>query len=270
MPRPIKEGIDYFPFDVNFFFDKKIKRLRAGYGNDGVMVYVYLLCEIYRNGYYIDYDDDLILDISDELNISENSTKQILNYLLSRSLFDDTLVKSVKVLTAASIQLRYQEAVRKRSEKRASGCIEVDGRFWVLEEKDTLSFIKVRHPEVTLANNEVFRANNSVFPEKNSQSKVKESKVKKSRGEEQAPRLNFGEFGNIRLTDAEYQQLSEKYGRGNVDKYIRKMDVYLAETGRSYKSCYLSLIKWLDGDNVRKTASDGFDPDKYKEFINNI
>lgn len=78
MARPRKKGLDYFPFDVDFFSDKKIKRLRARYGNDGITIYMYLLCEIYRSGYYIDYDEDLILDISDELNISENETKQII------------------------------------------------------------------------------------------------------------------------------------------------------------------------------------------------
>lgn len=177
----MKTGLDYFHFDVSFFSEKKIKRLRARYGNDGVMVYVYLLCEIYRNGYYIDYDDDLILDISDELNITENSTKQIMNYLLSRSLFDDTLAKSVKVLTAKSVQLRYQEAVRKRAAKRSSECIEVEEKFWVLKKEDTESFIKVCHFGETTANNDVFRANNSIIQEKNTQSKVKESKVNKSK-----------------------------------------------------------------------------------------
>ena len=72
MARPQKTGLDYFPFDVDFFSDKKIRRLRAKYGNDGVTAYIYILCLIYRDkGYYAEYDDDLILDISDELNISE-------------------------------------------------------------------------------------------------------------------------------------------------------------------------------------------------------
>ena len=79
MARPMKNGLTYFPFDVDFFTDKKIKRLRAKYGADGIAVYMYLLCEIYRSGYYIEYDKDLILDISDELNLSEGSTTQIMN-----------------------------------------------------------------------------------------------------------------------------------------------------------------------------------------------
>ena len=84
MARPQKTGLDYFPFDVYFFSDKKIRRLRAKYGNDGVTAYIYILCLIYRDkGYYAEYDDDLILDLSDELNISEGLTRQIMGHLVS-------------------------------------------------------------------------------------------------------------------------------------------------------------------------------------------
>ena len=148
MSRPLKNGLAYFPFDVDFFTDKKIKRLRAKYGADGIAVYMYLLCEIYRSGYYIEYDEDLILDISDELNLSEGSTTQIMNYLLSRSLFDETLAKSVKVLTAASIQRRYQEA--KKGSKRD---IVVERDYWLLQKNETNSFIKLYPLEDNSENN---------------------------------------------------------------------------------------------------------------------
>lgn len=38
MARDRKEGLDYFSFDCDFFSDRKIKRLRAKFGTDGVMV----------------------------------------------------------------------------------------------------------------------------------------------------------------------------------------------------------------------------------------
>ena len=58
MARPKKSGLSYFPLDVDFFEDPKIKILRARYGRDGIVFYIYLLCEIYRQGYYIQVDDD--------------------------------------------------------------------------------------------------------------------------------------------------------------------------------------------------------------------
>ena len=54
LARPKKSGLSYFPLDTDFFDnDSRIKILKARYRADGIMIYVYLLCEIYKNGYYI-------------------------------------------------------------------------------------------------------------------------------------------------------------------------------------------------------------------------
>lgn len=174
MARPKKDGLDYFPFDVGFFLNRKIRRLHAKFHNNGIVVYIYLLCVIYQNGYYIDLDEDLILDISDAVGISENCTRQIVNYLFSRSLlFNDILAKSVKVLTAASIQRRYQEA--KKGGKRD---IEVDGKLWVLKNEETLGCIRVRSKKVNSEINASFSGKNG---NKSENYDTKESKVKESK-----------------------------------------------------------------------------------------
>lgn len=174
MAAPQKDNLDYFPFDVTFFSDKKIKRLRAKYGNDGVCLLIYLYTQIYAEGYYIAYDDDLILDVSDELNISENLTRQIIAYLFSRSLLNGTLAESVKVITAASIQRRYQEA--KKGVKRD---IVVRAEYWLLSPEETLSHIKVRPREGFSEKNGSNSENNGSNSENNG---TKESKVNKSKG----------------------------------------------------------------------------------------
>lgn len=103
MARPRKQGLGYFPLDVDFFQNKKIRILKAKYGVDGISVYLYLLCEIYKNGYYVPVDDDFIYIMADDLKMSNNKIKQVLNFLLEQSLFDNTLFQSDKVLTSASI-----------------------------------------------------------------------------------------------------------------------------------------------------------------------
>lgn len=62
-------------------------------------------------------DEDFEYIISDDLKIDQNKAKQVLNFLLSRSLFDNTLFQSDKVLTSAGIQKRFQLAVRERARK---------------------------------------------------------------------------------------------------------------------------------------------------------
>ena len=81
MARPKKSGLSYFPLDVDFFEDPKIKILRARYGRDGIVFYIYLLCEIYRQGYYIQVDDDFEYIISDDLKMDQNKAKQGLELL---------------------------------------------------------------------------------------------------------------------------------------------------------------------------------------------
>ena len=40
MARPRKDGIDYFPFDTDFFSDKKIRILKSRFGADAILVYI--------------------------------------------------------------------------------------------------------------------------------------------------------------------------------------------------------------------------------------
>lgn len=269
MARPIKKGLSYFPLDVDFFSDKKIKRLRVKYGNDGIMVYIYLLCEIYRNGYYIDYDEDLILDISDELNISENSTKQILNYLLSRSLFDSKLAQSVKVLTAASIQRQYQEV-----KKKGKTIVDVDAKFWVLKKDETESSIKVRPIESFSENNRGFSEKNSDKSEINDtkESKEKKSKVKGEKSIEASPSpLSIRNlFENICASYGKVKYISEiiekeirkscKFYSENDFKTVfekaEKSSFLKGENSRNWKACFEWLVK---AENMQKVLNGCYD-----------
>ena len=63
----------YFRLDCDLFQDRKLKRLMRRWQNDGLAVYLALLCEIYRDkGYYIVADKDLIADIPDEKAIQSH------------------------------------------------------------------------------------------------------------------------------------------------------------------------------------------------------
>lgn len=141
MARRKQEGNRFFRLDVDFFSDKKVKILKARYGADGVTLYLYILCEIYKAGYYLKIDEDFEFIVSDDLSMDSNKVKQVLNFLLERSLFDNTLFQSDKVLTSAGIQKRFQLAVKERARKNP---IEV-GRYWLLKKEETEPFIKCTH-----------------------------------------------------------------------------------------------------------------------------
>lgn len=173
MARPKKNGLSYFPLDADFFEDNKIKILKARYKADGITMYIYLLCEIYKQGYYIEVDDDFEFILSDDLGIDQNKVKQVLNFLLKRSLFDDKLFNSDKVLTSAGIQRRFQIAVKERARKNP---VEV-GRYWLLKKEDTEPFIKCCLFEENPGNKDGFSGKNA---DKSAEESLKESKVNKS------------------------------------------------------------------------------------------
>lgn len=174
MARPKKDGLLYFSFDVDFFSDKKIKSLRARYGNDGIVFYIYLLTEIYRNSFYIrwdeDYEDNAIVD----LNLTEGFIKQVMTFLVNRSLLTSITVDTDTILTSPGIQKRYQEAA-----KALRRDVVVNGEYWLLKEEDTNTCIKFTQNESKYSKNLNKSCKNESKYSKNStkESKVKESKV---------------------------------------------------------------------------------------------
>ncbi len=177
MARPKRDGLLYFSFDTDFFYaDKRIKRLQAKFENDGLIFYIYLLTEIYRNGYYISWGEDAAEDAATDLHLKEGFIEQVLEYLRGRSLLTvSTLSTGVTIITSPGIQKRYQEAVKGRKRQ-----IEVDTEIWLLSKEETASCIKVTQNVSFSGKNQGNSEKNQSNSEKNhtKESKVNKSKVK--------------------------------------------------------------------------------------------
>ncbi len=261
MARPAKNGLNYFPLDVDFFSDRKIRSIRANYGTDGIALYIYTLCEIYRGGgYYIKADDDFIDLAAVDLGIAINEIRQILKFFCKRSLFDDTLFTTDTILTAASVQQRYQEA--KKDSKRD---IFVDGRLWLLEKSETLGFIKVRPNSDYSEKKPSFSENNSSFSEENPTSKVKESKVEESKAEVAADAAS----ASPTAASLNREYLVEIFGKENVDEYEQRYDSWKAKKGGKVRgNRYETILKMMKQDGVQKPESNSsFDMDAVKDHI---
>ena len=198
MARPRQKGNQYFSLDVDFFSDKKIKILKARYGADGITLYMYLLCEIYKSGYYLEIDQDYTFIISDDLNMNCDKVKQVLTFLLERSMFDKQLFQSDAVLTSAGIQRRYQLMVKSRAIKNP---VKIE-RYWLLSKEETETFIKVNSFLNDSVNNESYSKNNDSNSKNNAtkESKGKERKVKEKKHIETAPPADL--FNNQSLENA--------------------------------------------------------------------
>ena len=175
MARPRQDGLLYFSFDTDFFYaDQRIKRLHSRYGSDGMLFFIYLLTEIYRNGYYIRWDGESVDNAMDDLHLTEGLIEQVMTFLVSRSLLcKSTLANSDTVITSPGIQKRYQEAVKSRKRD-----VYVDAEIWLLDEKDTAAYIKVAYNQNKSCGNDNKSCGNE---SKSCGNDIKESKGKESK-----------------------------------------------------------------------------------------
>lgn len=118
MVRPFKEGIDYFPLDIDMDQDDKVAIIEAKHGIEGFGVLVKLLMKIYKEGYYYEWNDREQLLFSKRVNVNINLVQEIVNDCIEEGLFDSNLFNEYRVLTSKGIQRRYLEAVKRRKEVR--------------------------------------------------------------------------------------------------------------------------------------------------------
>ena len=115
MARPIKNGLDYFPFDVQFFSDDKIVAVSVEYGLKGEISVVKLLCAIYRQGYFIEWNESIRIRLLKELpGVSADLLDKVVHRLIEWGFFDQTLFHSASILTSRGIQRRYFSSYSRR------------------------------------------------------------------------------------------------------------------------------------------------------------
>lgn len=76
------------------------------------------------------------------------------------------------------------------------------------------------------------------------QSMTNELSIKNNKKEKE-PKLTFGEYKQVKLTDDEYQKLNNDYGLIMTEKLITYLDEYIEEKGYKSKSHYLAIKRWV-------------------------
>ena len=169
MARNQKIGFDFYSVDTDRYQDIRIKKLKKNYGCNGIAVYDYVLCEIYRvKGCFLEWDESTTFDVAEYFGLKENTVSEIMRYCGSVGLFDKELL-SRGIVTSASIQKRY--LVISRSAKRTNSSIP---KFCKL--------IDTGNDEKSISSEEM-----PISSEESTQSKVKESKEKKRKEKNTPP-----------------------------------------------------------------------------------
>lgn len=111
-----KQGLDYFPLNVDFFESDKLQLLSARYGLKGESLALRLLCRIYAGGYFSRFGDDEIILFAKRAgdNCKPTFVKDVLNEMIKRDFFDKKIYEQFEILTSEGIQRRYFEATGRR------------------------------------------------------------------------------------------------------------------------------------------------------------
>lgn len=159
MARPLSRGIEYYPLDVDFLNDLKIKKIMKSCGPNSIAIIILLLGNIYGDeGYFMKWDEDVCFLVADEVGAKEVYVKEVLKKCLQVDLFSSELFEKFKIITSKGIQKRFFEITKRRKRENLIN-----------------DYLLVNVTETGVNVTET-----GVIVSKSTQSKVKESKVKKS------------------------------------------------------------------------------------------
>lgn len=273
MARPRKVGLDYFPFDVDLYDDEKLIDLQLEYGPLGESIYTRLLCLVYKNGYYYQFESldklaaMLIRSIGGRWARNKATVKEVILYLAKCNLFSSELMQR-NVLTSRGIQMRYSTATGRRQ----SGISEYN----LLEKNDFQEgFQSVPENTVSVTEIPVSVAENSVSACDNS-TKEKESKEKEN--------ISYSESdAAFPPSLAEVQTYAVSIAdRKDTVQIADKFYSYYRETGWKTKNGmpitdwkgtlrhWVSTEKEKASPNLKKEVPQSDNAEAYKSFIYNI
>ena len=124
-----KTGLISFHLDVDIFEDEKIQFVSARFGAKGEAITIRLLCKIYRQGYFTDWNEDIALLFSKDAGngISPACANDVVYELLKRGFFDKGIFERFSILTSRRIQRQYFGASIRRNEA------EYDPRYMLVD-----------------------------------------------------------------------------------------------------------------------------------------
>jgi hypothetical protein len=174
MARPQKEGLDYFPHDVDMDQDDKVIMVTAKYGMEGYGILNKLMQQIYKErGYYMDWSERDRHVFKNRVNVDIDTLDGVINECLQWGFFNKDKYDQYQIFTSSGFQKRYIEAVKRRKVVTIiSEYILVDINEMIEQYKTPLKIVNVSNNLVNVDINSII--DNSGVTE-STQSKVNKS-----------------------------------------------------------------------------------------------
>ena len=175
------KGLRYFPLVTDFFQDRDIRRLVYKCGQKGVLLYIYILCALYAQGYALKWDEDILQDAAVDLQSNTDELQEVLNYLLEKGLFDRGIFDSYGMLTSKAVQRQFQDCVRVM---RRKVCPETE--LWLLDEEETNGYILINSGKEG-SNSGKEGSNSGISTQRKGKEKENKNKLNERKEEEGLP-----------------------------------------------------------------------------------
>ena len=110
------DGINYFPVGVNFMEENAMEVIEAKYGIKGSAIVLKLMCKIYKEGYYIRWDEEQCLIFANKAGreVQAEEVQGIIEILVTKGILDRNSYQENGILTSESIQKVWMEATKRR------------------------------------------------------------------------------------------------------------------------------------------------------------
>ena len=211
----------------DFFIDKRIKRLRRISGGDTyTIIYLKLLLLSLKDSgklYYDGVETDFIKELALTIDETEDDVMVTVNYLVAQNLMEVIMENDEYFLTELPSLIGSETASTRRSRKS--------------REQKALQSGNGATPCNLLKQN----CNGEIEIEIEKEGEIEEQNL---------PHIFYGEYKNIRLTDEEYQRLTDKL-QGHTDTMIEKLSRYIKSSGKIYQDHYVTILNWYEQDKER-------------------
>ncbi|MFH5187016.1 DUF4373 domain-containing protein [Paenibacillus sp. TAB 01] len=253
MARPQKEGLDYFPMDVDIDQDDKLVVPIGKFGMQGFGIIVKLMGEIYKNGYFYPWGEKEQYVFASRVIVDINTIKDVVNECIKWGFFQQELFDRHSILTSKGFQKRYVEAAKRRKELTlVHDYLLIDAGAM---SKECSVSIKIVNSDGNTVNVYIKPDKSNATSAESAQSKVKESKVNKSK--ELKPKDTTSRQIKTYAEDSSYYRMAV-YLHSKINEYAKNLSVdHLIKNS--------NMQKWAD--DFRKIVElDG----RQKEEIKNV
>ncbi|MCI7099529.1 MAG: DUF4373 domain-containing protein [Lachnospiraceae bacterium] len=220
--RHPKEGVSYFSLDVDFLDDYDIMDLISDHGCEGVMIYLAVVAEVYKKGYYLEVElGKLATKIVRLLGnrVNKRLVLTVIHYCADAGLFHKELLNQ-GIITSAGIQRRYNQITARNKVNKE--------KYWLLDTP------KKEDSEEALLKSSKNQESNTEKGISDSENAISDSEMKQNKRKENI-HTHYGDFAHVELSEEEYSELISRYTETGARDRIAMLDRHM-EQHKDYRS----------------------------------